>query len=51
MKIMRHERVMYGGAFNPPHRDHSGIISRLLEEVSDSVLIIPTGKRIDKEYM
>lgn len=44
---------MYGGAFNPPHLDHTGrdgIVGRLLETVAERVIIIPTGKREDKWY-
>ncbi len=46
-----HEMVMYGGAFNPPHLDHTGIISKLLEQTAEKVIIIPTGRRDDKSYM
>ncbi len=45
-----HEMVMYGGAFNPPHRDHAGIIEKILENTAEKVIIIPTGKRDDKNY-
>jgi nicotinic acid mononucleotide adenylyltransferase len=45
-----HEYVMYGWAFNPPHQDHGGIIRTLLENTAERVIIIPTGKRDDKEY-
>ncbi len=44
------EYVMYGGAFNPPHQDHTGIIATLLANVAEKVIIIPTGKREDKDY-
>lgn len=47
---MKHSLVMYGGAFNPPHLDHTRIIAQLLEHLADSVLIVPTGKRYDKAY-
>jgi len=45
-----HEMVMYGGAFNPPHKDHTGIIGKLLESTAEKIIIIPTGKRDDKDY-
>ena len=44
---------MYGGAFNPPHLDHvghDGVVGTLLASVAERVLIIPTGKREDKDY-
>ena len=44
---------MYGGAFNPPHLDHTwedGIVGRLLDTMAERVIIIPTGKREDKWY-
>ena len=47
---MKHQIVMYGGAFNPPHLDHSGIVEALLEKVANQVVIIPTGEREDKNY-
>lgn len=54
MKNMKkHDVVMYGGAFNPPHLDHTGkygIIGKLLDTITDKVIIIPTGKREDKGY-
>lgn len=46
-----HEMVMYGGAFNPPHLDHTGIVSKLLEQTAEKVIIIPTWRRDDKSYM
>ncbi|MFZ2255185.1 MAG: hypothetical protein WAW59_06000 [Patescibacteria group bacterium] len=49
--MKKHSLVMYGGAFNPPHLDHTGkdgIIGRLLETITERVIIIPTGKREDK---
>lgn len=50
---MTHELVMYGGAFNPPHLDHTGedgVLGTLLKTVSKRVLLIPTGIRSDKDY-
>ena len=50
---MTHELVMYGGAFNPPHLDHTGedgVLGTLLKTVSTRVLLIPTGIRSDKDY-
>ncbi len=41
---------MYGGAFNPPHLDHGRIVAELLGNLTDKVLIIPTGRRNDKRY-
>lgn len=51
--MKKHNVVMYGGAFNPPHLDHTGkhgIIGKLLDTITDKVIIIPTGKRDDKWY-
>lgn len=51
--MKKHSIVMYGGAFNPPHLDHTGtdgIIGRLLDTMTEKVVIIPTGKREDKGY-
>lgn len=51
--MKKHELIMYGGAFCPPHLDHTGpegIVATLLEDVAEKVLIIPTGKREDKLY-
>lgn len=44
---------MYWWAFNPPHLDHAGkdgIIGKLLDSLTEKVLIIPTGNRNDKTY-
>ena len=51
--MISHKLVMYGGAFNPPHLDHighDGVVGTLLASVAERVLIIPTGKREDKDY-
>lgn len=51
--MISHKLVMYGGAFNPPHLDHighDGVVGTLLGSVAEKVLIIPTGKREDKDY-
>lgn len=48
--MKQQDYVMYGGAFNPPHHDHTGIVATLLEKVAKKVIIIPTGKRDDKHY-
>lgn len=45
-----YEYAMYGGAFNPPHQDHTGIIATLLAHSAQKVIVIPTGKRMDKDY-
>ncbi len=49
--MKKYPLVMYGGAFNPPHLDHTGtdgIVGKLLDTLTDRVIIIPTGKRDDK---
>jgi nicotinic acid mononucleotide adenylyltransferase len=51
--MKKHEIVMYGWAFCPPHMDHTGpngIVATLLHGVAEKVIIIPTGKREDKSY-
>jgi nicotinic acid mononucleotide adenylyltransferase len=51
--MKKYSLVAYGGAFNPPHLDHTGpdgIIGRLLDTLTERVHIIPTGKRDDKDY-
>ena len=51
--VISHKLVIYGGAFNPPHLDHvgyDGVVGTLLASVAERVLIIPTGKREDKDY-
>lgn len=48
---MPHKIVSYGGAFTPPTIGHKAIIDGLLERgISEKVLIIPSGPRIDKVY-
>jgi len=51
--MKKYPLVMYGWAFNPPHLDHTGkqgIIGKLLDTLTEKVLIIPTGTRDDKIY-
>jgi nicotinic acid mononucleotide adenylyltransferase len=40
-----------GGAFDPPHAGHSAIVRSILHFLSpDQIIILPSGKRNDKEY-
>jgi nicotinate (nicotinamide) nucleotide adenylyltransferase len=40
-----------GGAFDPPHAWHSAIVRSILHFLSpDQIIILPSGKRNDKEY-
>ena len=40
-----------GGAFDPPHAGHSAIVRSVLHHKNpDKIIIIPSGKRDDKNY-
>ena len=40
-----------GGAFDPPHAGHSAIVKSILHYKNpEKIIIIPSGKRDDKNY-
>lgn len=45
------ETAIFGGSFNPPTRAHEAIVRSCLEQPDiESVWIMPSGDRIDKQY-
>lgn len=43
--------AVFGGAFDPPHVGHLGIISAILNaSAADRVLLVPSGERADKTH-
>ena len=44
--------ALYGGAFDPPHKSHSAIVSQILNlPFIDEVWILPSGDRKDKKLV
>ncbi len=43
--------LIYGGAFNPPHLAHTGVIEELMgHPETEKVIILPSGTRLDKSF-
>jgi NAD+ kinase len=45
--LMPRRIALFGGSFNPPHRDHLAIVQELSKQF-DEVIVVPCGPRPDK---